>query len=57
LQGAVTSGALICEIDEFLSSPSSHKKVLKEFDLIHKMLRKGASDKAAHAIASLIAKA
>ena len=57
LQGAVTSGALFQKIDEFLSSPSSHKKVLEEFDLIHKMLRKGASDKAAHAIASLIAKA
>jgi lipid-A-disaccharide synthase len=57
LQGAVTSAVLIHEIDEFLSSPSSHKKVLEEFDHIHKMLRRGASDKAAHAIASLIGEA
>ena len=54
LQGAVTAGLLIGKIDEFLASPSAHEKVLEQFDNIHKMLRRGASEKAACAIGSLI---
>ena len=54
LQGAVTPELLIDKIDEFLASPSAHAKVLPQFDNIHKMLRRGASEKAAYAIGSLI---
>ncbi|MDG2141086.1 MAG: lipid-A-disaccharide synthase [Gammaproteobacteria bacterium] len=54
LQGAVTAGLLIGKIDEFLASPSAHEEVLEQFDNIHKMLRRGASEKAAYAIGSLI---
>jgi lipid-A-disaccharide synthase len=56
IQNSVTPSALNKEIDIFLNAPKSYHDMEEDFDGIHKLLRGGASDKAAVAIKNLMNK-
>ena len=56
IQSAVTTDALLAELDKFMTDPRSFSKVVIEFEKIHKELRGGASEKAAYAIQKLVGK-
>jgi lipid-A-disaccharide synthase len=56
IQKSVTPNALSKEIDIFLNAPNSYQDMEESFYGIHKLLRGGASDKAAIAIENLMNK-
>ena len=56
IQKSVTPNALSKEIDIFLNAPNSYQDMEESFYGIHKLLRGGASDKAAVAIKNLMNK-
>jgi lipid-A-disaccharide synthase len=56
IQNSVTPNALSKEIDIFLNAPNSYQDMEENFYGIHKLLRGGASDKAAIAIENLMNK-
>ena len=54
LQKEVSVNNLVVEIDRFIKEPESFNQALKSFEDIHKLLRGGASQKAAAAVVKLV---
>ena len=54
LQKEVSVNNLVAEIDRFIKEPESFNQALKSFEDIHKLLRGGASQKAAAAVVKLV---
>ena len=55
LQNDVTVNNLVKEIDSFIENSNSFSEALQAFEEIHRLLRGGASEKAAAAIVTAIA--
>ena len=54
LQKEVSVNNLVAEIDRFIKEPESFNQALRSFEEIHKLLRGGASQKAAAAVVKLV---